>query len=65
MGGAMGMHGGRGGMNHNPMMGMPMGGMNLGGLPGPMGGMGNMGMSMPQMGVGMGVQGTSRSLSAF
>jgi len=55
--GPMGMRGGRGGMNPNPMMGMPMTGMNVGGMAGAMGGMGGMGMGMPQMGAGMGMQG--------
>lgn len=55
-GGPMGMRGGRGGMSPNPMMGMPMTGMNMGGMPGAMGGMGGMGMGMSQMGAGMGMQ---------
>ena len=49
-GGALGMRGGRGGVNTNPMMGMPIGGMG-------MGAMGAMSMSMPQMGGSMGMQG--------
>ena len=53
-GNAMGMRGGRGGMSPNGMMGIPMGGMNMGGMPGLMG---NMGMSMPQMNGSMGMQG--------
>ena len=50
------MRGGRGGMSNgmNGMMGMPLGGMNMGGMSGQMGGMA---MGMPQMGVGMGMQG--------
>ena len=53
-GGSMGMRGGRGGMSPNGMMGMPMGGMGMGAMPGQMGGM-NMGM--PQMGAGIGMPG--------
>jgi len=60
-GGPMGMRGGRGGMGPNPMMGMPMTGMNMGGMPGTMGGMGGMGMGMSQMGAGMGMQGMRNS----
>lgn len=53
-GGPMGMRGGRGGMNPNTMMGMPMGGMGMGGVGPPMNGMG---MGMPQMGAAMGMPG--------
>ena len=56
-GGPLGMRGGRGGMTANPMMSMPMTGINMGGMPGTMGGMGGMAMGMPQMGAGMGMQG--------
>lgn len=58
-GGPMGMRGGRGGMGSgigSGIMGMPMSGMAMG----PMGGMG---MNMPQMGVGMGMQGMPGSYS--
>lgn len=57
-GGTMGMRGGRGGMGSNGMMGLPMGGMGMGmGMGNQMGGMG---MGMPQMGAGMGMQGTQK-----
>ena len=57
-GGPMGMRGGRGGMNPNGMMGMPMNGMGMGAMAGQIGGMG---MNMPQMGGGMGMQGMQHS----
>jgi len=57
-GNPMSMRGGRGAMNPNGMMGIPMGGMNMGGMQGPMGNVGGMGMTMPQMGAGMGMQGS-------
>ncbi|MCJ1404200.1 hypothetical protein MMC11_007425 [Xylographa trunciseda] len=57
-GAMMGMRGNpmsmRGGRGANGMIGIPMGGMNMGGMQGPMGGMG---MTMPQIGAGMGMQG--------
>ncbi|MCJ1322374.1 hypothetical protein MMC15_007722 [Xylographa vitiligo] len=58
-GNPMGIRGGRGAMNPNGMMGMPMGGINMGNMQGPMNGMGGMGMAMPQMGAGMGMQASS------
>ena len=53
-GGSVGMRGGRGGMNGNGMMAMPMGGMGMGNMGTQMGGLG---MGMPQMAAGMGMQG--------
>lgn len=58
-GGQMGMRGGRGAMNPNGMMGMPMNGMGMGGMGAQMNGIG---MSMSQMGA-MGMQGMQASLS--
>lgn len=56
-GGQMGIRGGRGGMNQNGMMGMPMNGMGMGGMGAQMNGMS---MGMPQMGA-IGMQGTQAS----
>ena len=53
-GGSVGMRGGRGGMNGNGMMTMPMGGMGMGNMGTQIGGLG---MGMPQMAAGMGMQG--------
>ena len=53
-GGSVGIRGGRGGMNGNGMMAMPMGGMGMGNMGTQMGGLG---MGMPQMAAGMGMQG--------
>lgn len=61
-GGQLGMRGGRGGMNPNGMVGMPMGGMGMGAMGAQMNGMA---MGMPQMGV-MGMQGMRPSqISSF